>query len=90
MNIIDFEHPEFGIKGVTQDDINLLKTLCDELGQIPFFRSNIKNYKYNRNFSEEEWQQHTKNCDTVVNSILDRVKFLPDKIDHFDWWTADK
>jgi hypothetical protein len=24
-----------------------------------------------------------------LRQILERVKFLPDKIDHFDWWGMD-
>jgi hypothetical protein len=32
---------------------------------------------------------HTKNCDNIVREILERVKFLPDKIEHFDWWEMD-
>lgn len=89
MNIFDFEHPEFGIKGVTPEEIELIKGICDNSGQIPFHGAKMKSYKYNRIFSQEEWDEHTKACDKLVNEILERVKFLPDKIEHFDWWEMD-
>jgi len=89
MNIIDFDHPEFGIKGVTQEEIESLKKVCDLNGRIPFYGEKLENYKYDFVFSSQEWEEHTKKCDMLVNSILERVKFLPDKIEHFDWWEMD-
>lgn len=89
MNIFDFENPEFGIKGVTQEEIESLKKLCDNSGQIPHENANIKYFRYNREFSQSEWSEHTKLCDKIVLGILERVKYLPDKIEHFDWWEMD-
>ncbi len=89
MNIFDFEHHEFGIKGVTQEDIELLKKLCDEVGQIPHSGADVKHYRYAYEFSPQEWETHTHNCDKIVGEILERVKYLPDKIEHFDWWEMD-
>ena len=49
----------------------------------------MKNYRYDKIFTYEEWVEHAKKCDSIVNAILERVKYLPDKIDHFDWWEMD-
>ena len=89
MNISYFEDEEFGIKGVTKEEIELVKSMCDDDGNIPSFGSLLEQYKYQRFFSEEEWLVHTKNCDNIIKEILKRVKFLPDKIEHFDWWEMD-
>lgn len=89
MNIFDFEHPEFGIKGVTQEEIESLRKFCDKSGQLPYHGAKIKYYRYENAFTNEEWNEHTKECDALVNKILERVKYLPDKIEHFDWWEMD-
>ena len=89
MNVSYFEDDEFGIKGVTKEDIELVKSICDNDGRIPSSGSLLEEYKYQRFFSDEEWLMHTKNCDNIVREILERVKFLPDKIEHFDWWEMD-
>ena len=89
MNVSYFEDGEFGIKGVTKEDIELVKSICDNDGRIPSSGSLLEEYKYQRFFSDEEWLMHTKNCDNIVREILERVKFLPDKIEHFDWWEMD-
>jgi hypothetical protein len=89
MNVSYFEDDEFGIKGVTKEDIELVKSICDNDGRIPSLGSLLEEYKYQRFFSDEEWLMHTKNCDNIVREILERVKFLPDKIEHFDWWEMD-
>ena len=89
MNVSYFEDDEFGIKGVTKEDIELVKSICDNDGSIPSLGSLLEEYKYQRFFSDEEWLMHTKNCDNIVREILERVKFLPDKIEHFDWWEMD-
>jgi hypothetical protein len=89
MNIFDFEHPEFGIKGVTQYEVESLRKFCDINGKVPYFGAKITHFKYDRQFTQEEWDEHTKSCDNLVRQILERVKFLPDKIDHFDWWEMD-
>ena len=89
MNVSYFEDDEFGIKGVTKEDIELVKSICDNDGRIPSSGSLLEEYKYQRFFSDEEWLMHTKNCDNIVGEILERVKFLPDKIEHFDWWEMD-
>jgi hypothetical protein len=89
MNVSYFEDDEFGIKGVTKEDIELVKSICDNDGRIPSSGSLLEEYKYQRFFSDEEWLMHTRNCDNIVREILERVKFLPDKIEHFDWWEMD-
>jgi hypothetical protein len=89
MNVSYFEDDEFGIKGVTKEDIELVKSICDNDGRVPSSGSLLEEYKYQRFFSDEEWLMHTKNCDNIVREILERVKFLPDKIEHFDWWEMD-
>jgi hypothetical protein len=89
MNVSYFEDDEFGIKGVTKEEIELVKSICDNDGRIPSSGSLLEEYKYQRFFSDEEWLMHTKNCDNIVREILERVKFLPDKIEHFDWWEMD-
>jgi hypothetical protein len=89
MNVSYFEDDEFGIKGVTKEEIELVKSICDNDGRIPSSGSLLEEYKYQRLFSDEEWLMHTKNCDNIAREILERVKFLPDKIEHFDWWEMD-
>jgi hypothetical protein len=29
-------------------------------------------------------------CEALVKEVLVRVKYLPDKIDHFDWWELNE
>jgi hypothetical protein len=89
MNIFDFEDQEFGIKGVNREEIKLLKKLCDEYGQIPYHGAEKINYYYPYEFSEKEWVNHTKNCDKIVGEILERIKYLPEKIECFDWWEME-
>jgi len=90
MHISHFNDPFFGIKGVTNEEIDKLNKLCDKHGQIPFSGADIKHYYYAYEFSEEEWKCHIDMCEALVKEVLVRVKYLPDKIDHFDWWELDE
>jgi|694.fasta_scaffold144833_6 hypothetical protein len=89
MNIFDFEDQEFGIKGVTQDEIDHLRCFCDDNGMIPYYSNNINDFKYSRNFSEEEWYKHTEKCQKLINQIFERIKYLPDIVESFDWWEME-